>query len=242
MATVEAILTAQLRADLAEDVVPRLWRQLVVTVNAFATRCVDQKSFAAALDLLVRATAMAENSEIFERRVTAELKAFVNDTYAYYYYKRKKTEAALQYSERAMKTHAAMKDWAHVAKCHLHAGSILSRLGRKDEAIRCNAQVLRMVETGQLEVGGSQPQKLCLVAVTYHNIAVEQLHLRLVSEACVSAQNARRLARLCLSYSTRFLKNFEYTHQVALEELAGVATDKNNSETTRMFKRLLKQL
>ena len=62
------------------------------------------------------------------------------------------------------------------------------------------------------------------------------------SEACVSAQNARRLARLCLSYSTRFLKNFEYTHQVALEELAGVATDKNNSETTRMFKRLLKQL
>ena len=63
-----------------------------------------------------------------------------------------------------------------------------------------------------------------------------------VSEACVSAQNARRLARLCLSYSTRFLKNFEHTHQVALEELAGVASDKNNQEASRMFKRLLKQL
>ena len=236
------MLGAFLRADLPDNVVPRLWRQLVVTMNAFATRCVDQKNYAAALDMLVRATELAENGEIFERRVTAELKAFIHDTYAYYYYKRKKIEAALQYSERAMKTHAAMKDWAHVAKCHLHAGSILSRLGRKDEAIRCNAQVLRMVESGQLEVGGSQPQKLCLVAVTYHNIAVEQLHLRLVSEACVSAQNARRLARLCLSYSTRFLKNFEHTHQVALEELAGIASDKNNQEASRMFKRLLKQL
>ena len=38
-------------------------------------------------------------------------------------------------------------------------------------------QVLTMVETGQLEVGGTQPQKLCLVAVCYHNIAVEQLIL-----------------------------------------------------------------
>lgn len=66
--------------------------------------------------------------------------------------------------------------------------------------------------------------------------------MKLISEACVSAQNARRLARLCLSYSTRFLKNFEYTHQVALEELSGIATDKNNKEATRMFKRLLKQL
>ena len=69
-----------------------------------------------------------------------------------------------------------------------------------------------------------------------------QLHLRLVSEACVSAQNARRLARLCLSYSTRFLTKFEATHQVALEELSGIAADKNNEDAARLFKKLLKQL
>jgi len=99
-----------------------------------------------------------------------------------------------------------------------------------------------MVESGDLEVGGIAPQKLCLVAVCYHNIAVCQLSLRLVSEACVSAQNARRLARLCLSYSTRFLPNFEATHALALEELSGVATDRNSAEASRLFKRLLKQL
>jgi hypothetical protein len=129
-----------------------------------------------------------------------------------------------------------------VAKCHLHSACVLSRLNRKDEAIRCNGQVLTLVESGRLEVGGTAPQKLCLVAVCYHNVAVEQLHLRLVSEACVSAQNARRLARLCLSYSTRFLKHFETTHQVALEELSGIAADKNNAEAQRLFKRLLNQL
>jgi hypothetical protein len=99
-----------------------------------------------------------------------------------------------------------------------------------------------MVEDGRLEVGGVAPQKLCLVAVCYHNIAVEQLGLRLISEACVSAQNARRLARLCLSYSARFLKYFEKTHQVALEELSGIASDKNNEEAGRLFRRLLNQL
>ena len=81
-------------------------------------------------------------------------------------------------------------------------------------------QVLMMVEDGRLESGGASAQKICLVAVTYHNIAVEQLLLSRVHEACVSSQNARRLARLSLSYSNRWLKNFEATHRMALAALS----------------------
>lgn len=36
----------------------------------------------------------------------------------------------------------------------------------------------------------------------------------------MSSQNARRLARLCLSYSNRWLHSFEGTHKLALGELA----------------------
>lgn len=36
----------------------------------------------------------------------------------------------------------------------------------------------------------------------------------------MSSQNARRLARLCLSYSNRWLHSFEGTHKLALAELA----------------------
>lgn len=49
---------------------------------------------------------------------------------------------------------------------------------------------------------------------------VEQLILRHSGEACMSSQNARRLARLCLSYSNRWLHSFEGTHKLALAELA----------------------
>eukprot|EP00752_Nemacystus_decipiens_P002057 g1969.t1 len=133
---------------------------------------------------------------------------------------RGKSSAALDYVQRAMKTHARMRDWGHVTKCHLHSSVILSKLNRHDEALRCLGQVLAMVEEGNLDVGGNSPQKLCLVAICYHNMAVEQLILRHAGEACMSSQNARRLARLCLSYSNRWLHSFEGTHKLALAELA----------------------
>lgn len=79
--------------------------------------------------------------------------AFINDTYGYYYMKRGKYEASLSYCEKSMKAHVKFQDWAHVAKSFLHCGSVLAKLNRKDEAIRCNAQVLTMVENGRLEVG-----------------------------------------------------------------------------------------
>jgi len=241
-AMVLAMMEATQRAGLPGEVVGRLWRQLVVTLNAFAQRCVEQGNYPVAMELLAKSMDLAADPGVFDLQTMTQLKAFANDTYAYYYYKRGKAEAALGFASKAMQAHVKQEDWAHVAKAHLHSGCILSKLGRRDEAVRCNAQVLGMVEQGRLEVGGTAPQRLCLVAVCYHNIAVEQLHLRLVSEACVSAQNARRLARLCLSYSTRFLTKFEATHQVALEELSGIAADKNNEDAARLFKKLLKQL
>ena len=105
-------------------------------------RCVDAKNFGAALTLTTKASELTENGEVFDRRASAELKAFVHDSFAYFYFKRGKHEAALHYAAKAMKVHAAMKDWAHVAKVHLHSACILAKLSRKDEAIRCNAQVI----------------------------------------------------------------------------------------------------
>ena len=47
----------------------------------------------------------------------------------------------VRYATKAMKAHAHLKQWHHVAKCHLHSAVILMRLARLDEAVRCNAQV-----------------------------------------------------------------------------------------------------
>jgi hypothetical protein len=80
---------------------------------------VDQKRYGVALELLSRAEALAVNPDVFEdRALSKQLKAFVNDTFAYYYYKRGKPSAALVYSEKAMKTHAMQQVNHHTTINH----------------------------------------------------------------------------------------------------------------------------
>ena len=119
--------------------------------------------------------------------------------------------------------------WAHVAVAHLHTSCILSRLQRNPEVMKCLAQVLVLVDAGKLEVGGASPQKLSMIAVAFHNLAVEHLLIGHDGEAAVAAQNARRLARLCLSYSNRWLKRFEGTHELALAKLQQAGDEKKSS-------------
>ncbi len=236
IAIVEAILTARSRIFERTESHWRLWRQLAVTANVFGVKYVDEGKFGQALKMLKHAQKLCDQTSssgqdtlpAFNRY---ELKGFINDSMSYYYYKRGKPHAALQYAEKAMKLHFRLKQWEHVAKCHLHSGAILSKLQRHDEAIRAMGQVLKMVEDERLESGGPSSQKICLIAITYHNIAVEQLLLSRVMEACVSSQNARRLARLSLSYSNRWIKNFESTHRLALVALSTQKEVRTNLKT-----------
>lgn len=69
---------------------------------SIAYRCVDAKNFGTALTLITKASDLAGNGEVFDRRATQELKAYVNDSFAYFYYRRGKYEAALHYAQKAM--------------------------------------------------------------------------------------------------------------------------------------------
>ena len=258
IALVEAILTARARIYDRTENHWRLWRQLAVTANVFGLKLIDEKRFSQAMQMLKNATRITEmetsgggegdGNDAAPTTLSSahrnELRAFIHDSFAYYYFRRNKSAAALQYGQKALRIHVRLKAWEHVAKCHLHIGAILAKLRRHDEAIRAmgkwlvafgllcrvgvcsdvwcclvvvvvdpfeleTGQVLMMVEDGRLESGGASAQKICLVAVTYHNIAAEQLLLSRIHEACVSSQNARRLARLSLSYSNRWLPTFE---------------------------------
>jgi hypothetical protein len=236
IAIVEAILTARSRIFERTESHWRLWRQLAVTANVFGVKYVDEGQYGPALKMLKHAQKLCDQTTSSGQDTLPsfnryELKGFINDSMSYYYYKRGKPHAALQYAEKAMKLHFRLKQWEHVAKCHLHSGAILSKLQRHDEAIRAMGQVLKMVEDERLESGGPSSQKICLIAITYHNIAVEQLLLSRVMEACVSSQNARRLARLSLSYSNRWIKNFESTHRLALVALSTQKEVRTNLKT-----------
>jgi tetratricopeptide (TPR) repeat protein len=243
VAVVEGLLLARFRERGVGPLESRLWVQLTVSCNAFGMRYTDQKKYGKAMELLKKAEELAEHHAAVDVEQRPQLLAFVYDSYAYYYYRRGKANAALQAVNKAMRTHLRREEWAHVAKCHLHTACILARIGRHDESARCMGQVLIMVEKGQLEAGGASAQKICMVAVCYHNIAVQQLQLRRFTEACISSQNARRLARLSLSYSNKWLKTFESTHKACLAALAAEnQQNTENSEQASLFKNLTQAL
>jgi len=65
----------------------------------------------------------------------------------------------------------------------------------------------------------ASPKWLSLVSVGYHNLAVLQLKLDSPDLAAKSSQAAKKIARLCLALTNRWLPIYEWTHECALEEL-----------------------
>jgi hypothetical protein len=78
---------------------------------------------------------------------------------------------------------------------------------------------MAMVESGRLSTVNASPKQLCLVCIAYHNLAVIQLKLNLPDLACRHILNARKIARLCLSYSNRYLDHVQSTYELALHDM-----------------------
>ena len=79
----------------------------------------------------------------------------------------------------------------------------------------------------------------------YHNIAVQNLFLERYDEACVASQNCRRLARISLSYSNRWLPQFDATHRMALTALSesrAIREQFSGKEQAHLFHQLAGQL
>lgn len=100
-----------------------------------------------------------------------------------------------------------------------------------------------MVEDGRLSFETATPQQLCLVSVAYNNLAIVQLRLEVPDLACRSSQNARRVARLCLSHSTRWIATLQKTQEVARQDLryllsTTVITDRNRGHLELLQKLL----
>lgn len=237
----QQLLYPLVRSPHRSEIDARQWRQLVVCCHVFATKYVEELKFGKALLLLKLAKDLVGMDLDMAAPVRRELLGFVDDTFSFYYLRRNQLQAALQASMRAVKAHAALKQWDHVAKCHLHTAMILSKQRKHGEAVRCNGQVLQLVDEGKLEVGGASAQKICLVAVCFHNTACDHLLMGQAQEACVASQNARRLARLSLSYANRYMRHFETTHGAALAALGRTKAVRDAAPTAkqrRMFKNL----
>lgn len=82
-------------------------------------------------------------------------------------------------------------------------------------------EFLSFIENGKLKFteDAATSEELCIVAVGYHNLAVIQLKLEASDLACKSILNARKIARLCLSYSNRWLSRFQWTFDICVDDV-----------------------
>ena len=215
---VEALLMAYLY-NITGDAMPlmrRQHRQLIVVCTIFATKLTDASKFGKALKMLQKAEQLIGREDLLMPAERRELRAFVADCYAHYYHRRRKPAAGLQYLQRATRAHAALGQWHHVAKCRLHTAALLAGEGKHQAAVKVVGSVVAMVEAGQLEgLGGEQGGE-----DLHGGRGVPQPRRRAARArklpAGVSSQNARRLARLSLSYSNRWMLRFDATHKAAL--------------------------
>lgn len=215
----EVILQPTNEAVLSFEELAALWKKLIITTNALGIMMIEKKNYQVALDLLSKAEAWAMKDDVLPKRIRHELRAHVLDAFSYYFFSQQKYVAAFSNTKQAIEVHEKNNNTNCIAIGLLHQSAIECQLGRFKDAHKTLYLFLAMVEDGRLGFDTATAMQLSLVAVGYNNLAVVQMKLMVSELACKSSQNARKIARLCLSYSNRWLSAFERTHDMALEDV-----------------------
>ena len=234
-----------------------LWRQLILIVNSFSIKLIQQRKYPQSIDLIDTSkdlvsyldTTRADSKDIID-----EVNGYIKDSLAYYYSKRDKPSAALKYIVEAISLQKKRQDKINLMRCNLHRSFILQQLNRYDEAMKILKDVLKMVDNGSLDsfykVKEKRPEKnvdndrqiVLLISVAYHNLCCLQLVKGQIGDACLNSQNCRRLSRLCMNVSSRYLTHFEETHIKAMNELFSVVCPRQTEKEAIVFQRLFSQL
>jgi tetratricopeptide (TPR) repeat protein len=119
------------------------------------------------------------------------------------FFSQNKAHTALQYLNKALKIEATHASCDNPAGTHLNLCAILSQLSRHEEALehaKCALELLNFdSETSENEGGGNQEavkaSQTSLRAIACYNLAVEQEHLRLFTDAVASYGEACKVAK-----------------------------------------------
>lgn len=118
-----------------------------------------------------------------------------------YYKKAGKLHGALSYLRRALKMEVTLN--AHevtLAGTHLNICAILSKLEKHDKAVQHALSALELINT---LVSKTEPEKVSqddysVLAIAYHNVAVERESLQQYEKAAAAFQQGYEVAKRCL--------------------------------------------
>ena len=144
--------------------------------------------------------------------------ASINLSFAKYYSKRNKTNAALQYMNKALKSFLNKKCWSCIAECHLHKSYILWNLGYHAQAIKHLHKIIHIISSEKLDIIRNKERTLALV--TMHNLAAQLYLTGKIGEAFMTIEKALQIEELCMSYGDATIPDIKTTHEICLSKLA----------------------
>ena len=172
--------------------------QLAMTTNIFAIKLLLSGKYQVSLKLFKKAELLTDPHKYRYRR-RGELRAWTFANISYYYYKRCKFSAALQYIQKAAKVHHATArlssgsgaaEQRNYGVIMSHMATIYSKLGRHDYSIDYARRALELVAAAS-----GKPEDDPAAAVCYHNIAVEHVYLFNYKDAVGVEVRAAKLAQ-----------------------------------------------
>lgn len=228
---------------LTQEQLVALWKQLILTSIAMGILSVERKNLEQGMVIFKRAENWAKNDDILtDRMIRKEMDAHVRDAISFYFYKKGRSVAAQGYADQALELYEEVGNMDGVAACLLHVAAVYSALSNFKESHKILFQFMAMVESGRLANSNASPKQLCLVAIAYHNLAVVQLKLNMPDLACKNSQNARKIARLCLSYSNRWIDVMQFTHEIAVADIKWELSTKRVQDLTEEQLFVVKEL
>lgn len=152
-----------------------------------------------------------------------------------YYKKVGKLHAALSYLRKALKIEVSLQtDDVTVAGTHLNVCAILSKLDKHDKALQHALCALELIKNRVDSTEFSPTQdEYSVLAIAYHNVAVERDYLQQLQEAAAAYQQGHEVAKKCLGdqhpLTQTLAKNANAALQKSQAKAAQAEAERNRS-------------
>jgi tetratricopeptide (TPR) repeat protein len=159
--------------------VSKVCQVFTTSCNTLAMNALQKENFMVAFELLKKGDILTSSGGyIHDKKIRMKLRAVTFNNFGCFYKRRGKLHAALQYLTKALKIELASQDVDNPAGTHLNLCATLSQLHRHEPALQhadCALELLQNMQRGEQKPGVVDDASL--LAIAWHNRAVEQEHL-----------------------------------------------------------------
>merc|ERR1719321_343592 len=154
-----------------------------------------------------------------------------------YYKKVGKLHAALSYLRQALKIEVSLQtDDITVAGTHLNICAILSKLEKHDKAVQHALCALELISNRISSADSSvSPDDYSVLAISYHNVAVEREFLHQWDQAAMAYQQGFQVAKRCLGDQHPLTQTLGKNCDAVLQKSAKYTKDKSSAVVNAKF-------